>query len=104
MLNNYTVLTVTHKTLELEDLSHFIIRHSDKNELRDILFRIREKYQQDEIVYLSTCNRVIFIFYGQHEITKSDAVELFTEVNSSLDKNSFVNIEKSFTDRVWGSL
>lgn len=97
MLNNYTVLTVTHKTLELEDLSHFIIRHSNKNELRDILFHIREQYQQDEIVYLSTCNRVIFIFYGQREITKGDAVELFTGANSSLDKNSFVNIEKSIS-------
>ena len=97
MLNNYTVLTVTHKTLELEDLSHFIIRHNEKSELRDKLYDIRERYRQEEIVYLSTCNRVIFIFYGQQEITKSDAVELFGDLNASLDKDSFVNIENSIS-------
>ena len=87
MLANFKLITVTHKNLDTEDLKHFVIPHTDEEELSRQLTSIKDNYDQSEVLYLSTCNRVVLFFYGESPISDSDASKLFVSLNPNLQSD-----------------
>jgi len=84
MVDRYNILTVNHKVLDTEDLGHFILRYSDQDELVKKLEMLKAAFGQEEILYLSTCNRVIFFMYGPGQLDKTTARAFFKKVNHQL--------------------
>jgi len=64
----YKVLTVTHRATDLKDLSEFSIAHNTDEELKAKLQQLKTKMNIDEILYLSTCNRITYLFVTEENI------------------------------------
>jgi len=73
-LRRFSVLAFTHKTLPLEIVGKF---HIDTNQVKDQLTDLKAKLELDELMYLSTCNRVEFIMLekSHHQITPQMIVD-----------------------------
>ena len=70
MLENYKVLTISHHTTSLKEIGNFVIRHSNEAELHERLHLLKKDFAIDEMIYLSTCNRLTFVFFTNIEIDK----------------------------------
>lgn len=84
MLDNYKVITITHHNLNVDELGHFVIHHKSKEELKERLEALKSDAHLDEIVYLSTCNRVSFICYSQEVFHAEYVKDFFKLVNPIL--------------------
>ena len=84
MVKNYKLITVNHKVLNTEDLEHFIVRYDSQVDLTTKLQSIKKSFGQEEVIYLNTCNRVIFLFYGHKDIDQESVGDFFTVVNPDL--------------------
>ena len=94
MVDNYKLITVNHKVLNTEDLEHFIIRYNTQEDLSSKLKSLKKSFGQEEVIYLNTCNRVIFLFYGQSEIRQEQVAEFFTLVNPQLADAQLSRLDK----------
>ena len=60
---SYKVFTITHKNTHLNDIGHFVLSENDSDAvLKERLFQIKELMGMRELMYLATCNRVMFFF------------------------------------------
>ena len=78
MLSNFHILTVSHQETALERLPLFGISYSDDQELKQILHEKKKKHGLQELYYLSTCNRVLYLFVTEQEIGKSFIADFFS--------------------------
>ena len=78
----YTV-AVTHKKFSLKEIGRL---HTDDACLKDILTTLKIQLGLKELVYLSTCNRVEFIFTTKKPVNKAFINQLFSLLNSDLKK------------------
>ena len=100
MIDYFKLITVTHKQLNTQDLKSFIVTSDDDEELSRKLNEIKLRFNQDEILYLSTCNRVLFLFYGKQKFDDKDARKLMLDINpdlSEIQQHNFDNIVLRFT-------
>ncbi|MCB9266540.1 MAG: glutamyl-tRNA reductase [Lewinellaceae bacterium] len=84
MLANYKILTVTHKLTQLREIGDFVVKAEDGDELKSRLEEIRDQFQLDELLYLPTCNRVMYFFITSQSITPSFIARFFQHVNPGL--------------------
>ncbi len=84
MLDSYKIITVSHKDLNTEDLAHFICRYEDESTLAAKLLGLCTRFGQSEVLYLATCNRVIYLFYGITSLAQGQYLELLQEINPAL--------------------
>lgn len=94
MIDHYKVITVTHKSLNTQDLEHFIIRHDDEGHLTERLNEIKKRFGQEEIQYLSTCNRVIYFLFGAAPINSSSINGFFEFINPNIKSSGVNNLDK----------
>ena len=87
MIGHYKLITVTHKALNTEDLEHFLIKHRGDEDLVSKLESLKKSYDQDEIMYISTCNRVIYFLYGAKSLSEENMTDFFKSVNPQLEKS-----------------
>lgn len=60
---SYKVFTLTHKNTHLNDIGHFVLSENDSDDaLRKRLLDIKNLMGMHELMYLATCNRVMFFF------------------------------------------
>ena len=72
MLKKYKILTVTHRTTSLQDLANFVVSYTESAELKEKLHRLRDQFALPELLYLATCNRVMYFFPTEQNISLSD--------------------------------
>lgn len=61
-LSSYKILTITHKSTALKNIGNFILPGMDScEEFEERLQAIKSALHLDELLYLSTCNRVLFL-------------------------------------------
>ncbi len=84
MLNEYKILTVTHKHVRLERIADFVVTHVDDNELQEKLTNLKSQFGLDELLYVATCNRVIYLYKSAKELDLSFVTSFFQTINSSL--------------------
>lgn len=102
MLDNYKILTITHHNLNVDEIGNFVVHHEGKDDLKAKLFSLKEQTQLDELIYLSTCNRISFICYSNQDFDLDYIKEFFRAVNPSLDEDKLKKISK-FVDVYNGS-
>jgi len=102
MLDNYKILTITHHNLNVDEIGNFIIHHEGKDDLKAKLVQLKEHTHLDELIYLSTCNRVSFICYSNEEFDIDFVKGFFNSVNPGLDEGKLKKIS-NFVDVYCGS-
>jgi len=68
MLSDIHILTVSHKELPLDEVPGFAFVHHNVDELRSGLERLKSDHQLKELYYLSTCNRVLYLFVTEQTV------------------------------------
>lgn len=93
MLANYKILTVTHKHTQLKEIGDFVIKSADSRALKARLEALKAGFQLDELLYLPTCNRVMYFFTTAQPITSQFISRFFQSVNPELPAAALIQIE-----------
>ena len=81
MIDNYKVITFTHHVVEIAEIGNYqIVESSDGLGTH----RVKSALGLEEFMYLSTCNRVTYIFYTHQEVNIDFIFRLLKEANPSL--------------------
>lgn len=85
MLKGYKIFTTTHRRTPLSAIGKFVVPHEGDEHLKEKLNDLKEKFQLDELIYLATCNRVLYFFYTEKELSPNFKSEFFETIQPSLD-------------------
>ena len=102
MLANYKILTVTHKSTNLKTIGDFIIKAADASALKSRLEAIKSQFQLDELLYLPTCNRVMYLFTTSQPVDERFTASFFQHINPNLPAATFNHIDE-IVDTLEGS-
>lgn len=72
MLDGYHILTLTHRDAALENIGQVVVPVDRASET---LLALKVRFGWDELLYLSTCNRVSFLFYSQAPMESDLAIK-----------------------------
>ncbi len=78
MIDNYKIITITHKSAQLKDIGKFILPELEHLPVKEQLNQLKLQLSIKELMYLPTCNRVMFFFVYDKEIDSS-FLEQFTQ-------------------------
>ncbi len=82
MLENLKIIALTHKQFELNQIGQL---HLDELHQELVLGSIKINFDIDELMYLSTCNRVEFVLKTEQEIDADFLLRFFTFFNTSFE-------------------
>ncbi|HET6245651.1 MAG: glutamyl-tRNA reductase [Bacteroidetes bacterium] len=92
-MNKFKIIAFTHKVAELNEIGRF---HLGSDQLEDSLVSLKKIMEIDELMYLSTCNRVEFLIVTSKEINKTFLTSFFSKFNASFTSNEINNaVEKA---------
>jgi len=77
------VIAFTHKNIDLKDVGRL---HIDPEQWESRLINLKNNAQIDELMYLSTCNRVEFIIYTKEKAGKNFLHQFFAAFNPEFSK------------------
>ena len=80
MLSGFRAFTITHNEVKAGNLAHFVL---DKSVQESTLNNLKRDCGIDELLYLSTCNRVLFLIYM--DPLKSLSKEVFFNAFNSVN-------------------
>ncbi len=81
MLSGFHILAVSHKEVPLDHLPFYGISHTDESDLKARLRQLKEEHQLDELFYLATCNRILFLFHTNQEVDERIITSFFPEAS-----------------------
>lgn len=84
MLENYKILTITHRTLNLNKLGKYVITDPSQEKLA----ALKQHFGLDELLYLSTCNRVLYFFKSTTTFSETFQKDFFKYINPTLENGS----------------
>ncbi|MBX2872923.1 MAG: glutamyl-tRNA reductase [Saprospiraceae bacterium] len=93
MLSHLKILTVTHKRTNLNEIGNFVIKSNNSDELKARLEKLKEQFELDELLYVSTCNRVMYMFIIDRELDSTFTSHFFQSVNPDLPLSTIENID-----------
>jgi glutamyl-tRNA reductase len=85
MLNGYKIFTTTHRRTPLSAIGKFVVPHETDTQLQAKLADLKEKFQLEELMYLATCNRVLYFFYTENDLHNSFKTAFFKAIQPELD-------------------
>ncbi len=92
-LNHYKILTVTHKQVPVDMLPHYSMNNGEGDQgLAGRLTALKTENGLDELMYLSTCNRVTYFFTTLQSIENDFATHFFKSVNAGFETSFTQNI------------
>ena len=87
-MKNFKIIALTHKIAELNEIGRF---HLDTSIQEQTLSLLKQAEGLDELMYLSTCNRVEFLFVTAKRINKKFLTSFFTQFNPSFTAEEISN-------------
>jgi glutamyl-tRNA reductase len=91
MLAGYKIVTITHKCAKLDQIGKFIIPHTQREEVKNRLIELKNRFQFDELMYVATCNRVMFAFYSKKPLRNDFLPKFFRAVNPALSASDLMH-------------
>lgn len=96
-LSSYRILTITHKSTALKNIGNFVLPDLDREEaLKEKLDAIQEALELDELLYLATCNRVLFFFTAtqllNEDFLKNFAAVVYPDLPNHIDLEQSISI------------
>lgn len=98
MLNQFHIVAFTHQNLEIKDIGEL---HIEENKQSERLSVLKEKLNLSELMFLSTCNRVEFVFCTNETVDNSFLIQFFTTLYPGLSDDQvlhFVQRADSYHD------
>lgn len=92
MLDTYKILTVTHRSSNVNKIGDFVFKYDKESELKESLQLLKSRFQLDELLYLATCNRVMYFFKTDQLINADFQYHFFHHINETIQAKS---IEKT---------
>ncbi len=89
-LDNYYVLAINHKATEVQNIGDFTVNPDEYNA---VVKTLSKSNGVEEVVYLSTCNRVEIWIYANGRLEKN---QLLNQVFSGHCFGKFLNVKKDF--------
>ena len=90
MLEGFKAFTITHNEVKAGNLSQFVLDKSSQDEL---LPTLKESCKIDELLYLSTCNRILYFIYTKDKNFTTSKSEFFSRINPEIDSSLLVNVK-----------
>jgi len=90
MLDNYKILTVTHRNTHLKEIGNFVIQDVEGSDLRNKLEALKQHFGLEELLYLNTCNRVMYLFRKSNSIDPTFLTQFFQFINPGLSSNNLI--------------
>ena len=87
-LKSYKLLTVTHKTANLKRIGDYVLKVEETRQLKLKIDELKKRFGFEELLYVATCNRVMYLFTGETIVDDTFVEEFFTYINPSLFTNS----------------
>jgi glutamyl-tRNA reductase len=81
MVQYYQILAITHRQTSLENIGKFVIPDAEGEVLRGRLEHLKTQFELEELFYLATCNRVMYVVYSDKILDETFQREFFQEVN-----------------------
>jgi glutamyl-tRNA reductase len=85
MLDGYHILTLTHRHASLDSIGRLVVRNDESHEPATVLRELKTRFGWKELVYLATCNRVMYLFYTPAPVPGDIAEALMSVVRPELD-------------------
>lgn len=98
-MNRFNVIAYTHAGIGLEELSNF---HIDPLEVEAKMLALKNELNLKEIMYLSTCNRVEFIFVSGQEIDTGFLDTFIRTFNPDFSGDEIFNLVQN--GRFWNGI
>jgi len=92
MIKNYKILTITHRNTNLSELGMFVMKYSEQQELQSKLHQLKDQFNLDELLYLATCNRVMYFFHANQNIDFDFISNFFQKINPSISQSEIHNL------------
>jgi len=92
MIQGYKILTVTHHTAKLNTLGSYAFAVED-TELPTHLKQLKKYAQIEELLYLSTCNRITYFFYTDQKIDADFISSFFTSINPDITPTALEKVK-----------
>lgn len=77
LMNGFKILTITHHKVSLDKISKYVIPQSEEKTIQEQLSHVKEQLQLKELLYIPTCNRVIFLLYNDASAMEATFVPHF---------------------------
>jgi len=90
--DHFYVIAATHKKFSLAEIGKL---HIDDVSVKDTLTQLKTELHLKELVYLSTCNRVEFLFTTKKTVNKAFLNTLFSLLNTHLKKTEVKKLTDS---------
>ncbi|HLT93781.1 MAG TPA: glutamyl-tRNA reductase [Membranihabitans sp.] len=89
MIDNYKILTVNYSDAQLDELGRFLVPQNSRDEPDFDLVKLKSFLSVEELFYLQTCNRVLYLFYSTLSLTElhSGLVKFLRQRSSEPSKN-----------------
>lgn len=82
--------------MQLSELRNYLIAPDDRAEQKDErLEALRSHFHLNEIMYLSTCNRVTYFFSSETPVTKEFVSAFFLYINPLLPEEQYLNLHNT---------
>lgn len=98
-MERFNIIAFTHAGIGLKKLGQF---HLEKDEITAKMSALKKALRLTEIMYLSTCNRVEFIFVTADELPKTFLSEFIRNFNSDWDEPYVESVRKQA--RTWNGI
>jgi glutamyl-tRNA reductase len=95
-VNNINVIAFTHKNLEVNNIG---LLHIGDDQLFERLNGLKNSLQLDEVMFLSTCNRVEFLFVTNDFVDKNYIQNFLSTLYTNFDSeilNHFINVAQHY--------
>ncbi|MFT6149227.1 MAG: glutamyl-tRNA reductase [Saprospiraceae bacterium] len=77
----YKAITITHKTSNLKQISDYVVMTGNNDNLQELLHELKDEFGFGELLYLSTCNRVLYLFTTPKKLSQSFTKRFLSAVN-----------------------
>lgn len=99
MLEGYHILTLTHRHASLDAIGRAVVRSDEHHDPGATLRRLKEHFGWSELLYLATCNRVMYLFYSPVE-TLAEADQTSSRgIGIKLQTSLLSIVRPEFSDR-----
>jgi glutamyl-tRNA reductase len=97
MLRGYKIITVTHKSIEVGDLGAYVVPARDGS-VYPFLEEAKAHFGIEELMYLQTCNRIMFVLFDQQVPRLPEAQDLFSFFHPEKEASFYHRLNESFVE------
>ena len=92
----YKAITITHKTANLQEIGDYVVMEHDNNR-QELLHKLKVEFGFEELLYLSTCNRILYLFTTPKKINSAFTKRFLSAINPIFQPK---NSDKRIADEV----